>query len=86
MSKGSKIISLRPGNDRLEAMQRYVASYNDNATIRPPIDLTEFIRRAIDEKLAHAARSNSKGRKRAPRIESAIAKSAEDDADGLGDQ
>jgi hypothetical protein len=56
MSKGSTVVTLRPGNERLELIRRTIEELNERR-LEEPYTLTSFIISAIDEKLSHRERS-----------------------------
>lgn len=65
MSKGSPIIPVRMKQELLDRIQAARASANARRK-GPELGLTEWIKQACEEKLAHLARSNKgKGKKKA---------------------
>ena len=55
-SKGNPIVPVRFPRPLLEAVVAQVERLNSTSPAAPP-DLSEFVRRAVEEKLAHYARS-----------------------------
>ena len=56
MSKGNPRVVVRFAPEQLAAIREQVAKLNNTSAASPP-DLSEFIRRAVQEKLDHYARS-----------------------------
>lgn len=59
MSKGSKIVQVRVPDDLLKRIEEHVSSLQLNARGEPPT-VSSYIRKAIEEKLAHRERSRKK--------------------------
>lgn len=59
MSKGSPIIAVRFAADELAKLIQELCRYNSNP-INPQVTLSEYIRRAVAEKIDHASRSRKK--------------------------
>lgn len=62
MSKGSKRVTFRIPKDIAEKVQGEIISHNYYSKGQP-WNLTDFILKAIEEKIAHATRSRRKGKK-----------------------
>ena len=62
MSKGSPRVVIRFPRPLLEAVERQVAKLNETSPAAPP-DLSEFVRKAVEEKIDHYRRSRA-GRRR----------------------
>jgi hypothetical protein len=67
MSAGTDRITFRCSAERQSAMHRAIARHNANPGQRDSLNVTSFLLRAIDEKIAHLDRSRKKI-KRAKRI------------------
>ena len=60
MSKGSPKVVIRLTPEILASMEAKIASYNATQFTRDSLNVSEFIRRSILEKLAKRERSNRK--------------------------
>jgi hypothetical protein len=74
MSKGSKIVPVRMNAAELAALQNEVARYNANP-LNAELSVSEWIRKAIRDKIDHATRSR---RKANPRVQKRLAAFAVD--------
>ena len=66
----AKMISLRPGDRLLTAVMAEIERYNAGP-LNTPVSLSEWIQRAMMEKLAHSARSRKRRKKPRNRIPAA---------------
>lgn len=60
MSEGNPIVKCRVSPHTLAQIEDYIDTYNAKQMCRQPIDLSDFIRRAIIEKISKARRSGRK--------------------------
>lgn len=63
MSRGSKIVNVRFNDAELDAMQDEIDRYTLNPC-NPHRTISEFIRVAVKEKIAHATRSRNKRKRK----------------------
>jgi len=63
MSRGSKMVNVRFPDPELDAMMQEVARYNQNPQ-NAESTLSDWIRRACREKIAHQTRSRRKAGKK----------------------
>lgn len=67
MSKGTNRITVRLGPVPAAEMTEAIAIFNESQKCREPMDVTEFVRIAIKERVAKLRRGRSKDRVTCPR-------------------